>query len=87
MAAEKRFGNFALAADFTIAGEQIGIFGESGSGKSTLVGLLAGIHQPDQGEIFLDGECLFSSTERESMFQPSRGGLPSSSSSPTYFRI
>jgi molybdate transport system ATP-binding protein len=60
VATEKRFENFALVADFTIAGRQIGIFGESGSGKSTLVGLLAGLHQPDRGEIFLDGECLFS---------------------------
>jgi molybdate transport system ATP-binding protein len=64
MAAEKRFGKFALAADFTIVGKQIGIFGESGSGKSTLVGLLAGLHHPDRREIFLDGECLFSSTKR-----------------------
>jgi len=64
IAAEKRFANFALAADFTIAGKQIGIFGESGSGKSTLVALLAGIHHPDRGEIFLDGECLFSSTKK-----------------------
>jgi molybdate transport system ATP-binding protein len=64
MAAEKRYGNFTLAADFTIAGKQIGIFGESGSGKSTLVALLAGIHHPDRGEIFLDGECLFSSAKR-----------------------
>lgn len=63
IAAEKRFGNFALAADFTIVGKQVGIFGESGSGKSTLVALLAGIHHPDRGEIFLDGECLFSSAK------------------------
>jgi molybdate transport system ATP-binding protein len=62
IAAEKRFENFTLAADFKIAGKQIGIFGESGSGKSTLVGLLAGFHPPDRGEIFLDGECLFSTT-------------------------
>jgi molybdate transport system ATP-binding protein len=64
MAAEKIFGNFALAANFTIVGKQVGIFGESGSGKSTLVGLLAGIHHPDKGEIFLDDECLFSSVKR-----------------------
>jgi molybdate transport system ATP-binding protein len=64
MVVEKSFGKFALAADFTISGKQIGIFGESGSGKSTLVGLLAGIHHPDRGEVFLDGECLFSSIKR-----------------------
>ena len=61
---EKRFGDFALDADFTVAGERIGIFGESGSGKSTLVGLLAGLHEPDRGEIVLDGDCLFSSRDR-----------------------
>jgi len=64
VAVEKRFGNFTLAADFAIAGKQIGLFGESGSGKSTLVALLAGIHHPDRGEIFLNGECLFSATKR-----------------------
>jgi molybdate transport system ATP-binding protein len=64
MAVEKRFEKFGLAVDFTIAGKQIGIFGESGSGKSTLVGLLAGVHHPDRGEMFLDGECLFSGAKR-----------------------
>jgi molybdate transport system ATP-binding protein len=64
VAAEKRFANFTLAADFTARGERIGIFGVSGSGKSTLIGLLAGLHQPDQGKIFLDGDCLFSSTDK-----------------------
>jgi len=59
--AQKSIGGFTLSADFTVTGDQVGIFGESGSGKSTLVGLLAGLHQPDRGEIFLDGECLFSS--------------------------
>lgn len=61
---EKRFGNFSLDADITIAGERVGIFGESGSGKSTLVGLLAGLQQPDRGEIVIDGECLFSSRKK-----------------------
>ena len=61
---EKRFENFAMNADFTLTGDRIGIFGRSGSGKSTLVGMLAGLHQPDRGEIFLDGDCLFSSSKR-----------------------
>ena len=61
---KKRFEKFAIDADFTVAGERIGVFGESGSGKSTLVGLLAGLHEPDRGEIVLDGDCLFSSRNR-----------------------
>jgi nitrate/nitrite transport system ATP-binding protein len=36
-------------------GEFIAIIGFSGSGKSTLISLLAGLTQPDKGEITLDG--------------------------------
>jgi molybdate transport system ATP-binding protein len=61
MAVTKNFGAFTLSADFTISGERIGVFGKSGSGKSTLVSMLAGLLEPDSGEIILDGECLFSS--------------------------
>jgi len=64
MAVKKSFGAFTLDADFTLTGKRVGIFGQSGSGKSTLVGLLAGLAAPDEGEIFLDGECLFSSFKR-----------------------
>jgi len=61
MAVKKSFGgDFNLQTDFTVTGEQVGIFGQSGSGKSTLVGLLAGLGTPDAGEIVLNGECLFS---------------------------
>ena len=39
-------------------GEKIGIVGESGTGKSTLIDLIIGIHQPNQGEISVDGITL-----------------------------
>jgi len=64
MAARKTLGSFTLDVDFSVAGEDIGIFGQSGSGKSTLVGLLAGLAEPDEGEIYLDDICLFSSKRR-----------------------
>lgn len=64
MATHKQFGDFSLATDFTISGDRIGIFGASGSGKSTLVSMLAGLQPPDDGEIYLDGDCLFSSRRR-----------------------
>jgi len=61
MAVRKSFGAFTLKTDFTVSGDKIGVFGVSGSGKSTLVGLLAGLARPEEGEITLDGDCLFSS--------------------------
>ncbi len=37
-------------------GEVHGLIGENGAGKSTLIKILSGIHQPEEGEIFVDGE-------------------------------
>lgn len=37
-------------------GEVHALVGENGAGKSTFIKILSGIHQPDQGEIYLHGE-------------------------------
>src|SRR5688572_31854966 len=37
------------------AGEYVAIMGESGIGKSTLLNLIAGLDEPDQGSVTLDG--------------------------------
>ena len=47
------------------SGESVAIIGASGSGKSTLLGLLAGLDQVTEGEIFLDNEALHSMNEEE----------------------
>jgi putative ABC transport system ATP-binding protein len=45
------------------AGESVALTGESGSGKSTLLHLIAGLDDPDSGEITLDGVALSSLSE------------------------
>jgi len=37
-------------------GEVHALVGENGAGKSTLIHILAGVHQPDSGEMLLEGE-------------------------------
>ncbi|HWU34769.1 MAG TPA: ABC transporter ATP-binding protein [Methylovorus sp.] len=40
------------------AGERIAIVGSSGSGKSTLLGLLAGLDNPTQGKVLIQGQDI-----------------------------
>ena len=60
----KHFGATRALADVkfdVLPGELHALVGENGAGKSTLMRLLGGVHQPDQGEITLDGRvCHFS---------------------------
>ncbi len=54
----KRFGRVTALAGVSLGlkrGETLGILGDNGAGKSTLIKILTGYHQPDAGEIFVDG--------------------------------
>jgi simple sugar transport system ATP-binding protein len=55
----KRFGPVVALRDVSIhlrRGEILGLIGDNGAGKSTLVKILTGFHQPDTGQLYLDGE-------------------------------
>jgi rhamnose transport system ATP-binding protein len=57
----KRFAATAALTDVQLEllpGEAHALVGENGAGKSTLVKVLAGVHQPDAGEILLDGRKI-----------------------------
>ncbi len=38
--------------------EVVGLLGDNGAGKSTLIKILTGYHQPDEGEMFFEGEPI-----------------------------
>ncbi|MGH7101413.1 MAG: ATP-binding cassette domain-containing protein, partial [Acetobacteraceae bacterium] len=55
----KRFGSITALNGISIhvnRGEMLGILGDNGAGKSTLIKCLTGFHQPDAGQIYVDGE-------------------------------
>jgi len=54
----KRFPGVMALCDVSFdlrRGEVLAVIGENGAGKSTLMKVLGGVHRPDRGDIFLDG--------------------------------
>jgi ribose transport system ATP-binding protein len=57
----KRFPGVIALSDVSLEvnrGEVVALIGENGAGKSTLMKILGGIHQPDKGQIFIDGRAV-----------------------------
>ncbi len=55
----KRFGGVTALNDVSVSigkGEIHALVGENGAGKSTLMKILAGVYQPDEGQIIFKGE-------------------------------
>lgn len=55
----KAFGPVQALQDVSFSlhgGEVLGLLGDNGAGKSTLVKCVSGLHQPDAGDILVDGQ-------------------------------
>ncbi|SHF28068.1 monosaccharide ABC transporter ATP-binding protein, CUT2 family [Seinonella peptonophila] len=55
----KRFGKVVVLSNVNLKvkkGQVHTLLGENGAGKSTLMKILSGVHQPEEGEIFLKGQ-------------------------------
>lgn len=57
----KTYGNFKASDDVSFSiekGKLVGLLGPSGSGKTTILRMIAGLEQPDSGEIWINGKLV-----------------------------
>jgi simple sugar transport system ATP-binding protein len=48
-------------------GQVVGLVGDNGAGKSTLIKILSGVHQPDSGQVLIEGKPVLLSNPKQAM--------------------
>ncbi len=64
----KYFGSVNALQDISLRvndGEVTCVLGDNGAGKSTLIKILSGVHQPDKGELLMEGKPTHFANPRE----------------------
>jgi simple sugar transport system ATP-binding protein len=64
----KAFGKVQalVDVDFRVgAGEVVGLVGDNGAGKSTLIKIITGVHRPDAGQLFFEGQPIHLASPKE----------------------
>lgn len=59
VAIQKQLGDCCLRVNFTTSAQVVGILGASGTGKTLLLRCLAGLAEPDSGQITFDDVCWY----------------------------
>ena len=66
----KYFGRVHALHDISMsvhAGEVMCLLGDNGAGKSTLIKIFSGVHPPDEGQLFIDGQSVRLSSPRDAL--------------------
>ncbi|RMG99868.1 MAG: sugar ABC transporter ATP-binding protein [Chloroflexi bacterium] len=66
----KFFGSVIALKDVSMAvyaGEVMCLLGDNGAGKSTLIKILSGVHKPDEGEYYVEGERVDFDSPRDAL--------------------
>lgn len=75
----KNYGSTCAVNDMELSlepGQIAGLLGPNGSGKTTLIKMAAGLLQPTEGTIFIDGEKPGPETKSKTAYLPDRDFLP-----------
>jgi len=66
----KYFGRVIALEDISMGvrpGEVMCLLGDNGAGKSTLIKILSGVHRPDKGKMFIEGEEVTFGSPRDAL--------------------